>query len=303
MKKLFITLVTLICSTVMAKEVVTIVYPFGPGDTIAAPVRRMVEEANKIQNKYVFIFDVKPGAGNAIAANYVKNNPATSILNSSSAFFIRPIFYPESYNLTEFRGFISLCEAPFAVSSVKYKSWSEVPKDVPLTIGTSGLGVTSHLVANQIQLSYPNLTVVPYKSTQEALLAVAGKQIDLNIGFVGEQEQWSGDNSKVKVNILGVTGTKSINKHPTLISSGFPATMAVATLPINLIVSANVPEEKFQEWRSILGTVAKLKDVQTGFAVDYCVLSPTMTDKEVDTWYKTQVERWKRLSSGIVLNN
>ena len=107
--------------SIVAKETVTIVFAFGPADSVANYGRSLADEANQIQNKYTFVFDTKPGAGNSIAANYVKNTPNT-ILATSSAFFIRPIFYPnESYDISEFRELMPQCEAPMVIATQKYK--------------------------------------------------------------------------------------------------------------------------------------------------------------------------------------
>ena len=69
MKKILSLIFTLaICVNVWAKENITIYYAWGPADSVANYSRTLAAEANKLQNKYTFIFDTKPGAGGAIAA-------------------------------------------------------------------------------------------------------------------------------------------------------------------------------------------------------------------------------------------
>ena len=156
MKTLFLSLFLSVLSlSVQAKETVTIVYSWTPADPAANFHRTLVEEANKIQNKYTFVFDTKPGAGGSIAANYVANTPNT-ILANASAFYIRPNFFPkESHDINNFRLLMPQCSGPIAISSKKYKSWTEVSVDKPLTIGVSGLGTTTHLVAINFQKDIP----------------------------------------------------------------------------------------------------------------------------------------------------
>jgi tripartite-type tricarboxylate transporter receptor subunit TctC len=222
---------------------------------------------------------------------------------TSSAFFIRPNFYPnESYDIADFKEMLPECLGPMAVSSAKYKSWKEVPKDKPLTIGVSGLGVTTHLVATQIAVNYPNIKVVPYKSTTDALLSMVGGNIDFSIGFLSEPEEWSKDGSKVKVNVLGITGSKSIHKHPTLVSEGFPKILADLNAPHHLIVSSKVPEEKFKEWRAILVKASKAKSVQDAYAVDSCEPINNMSDSAIQPWFNMQNTRWKDLTTGVKIN-
>jgi tripartite-type tricarboxylate transporter receptor subunit TctC len=144
-------------SLVMSKEVVTVVYSWTPADPAANYDRAIIKEANQIQDKYTFIFDARPGAGGGIAAHYVGNTPNT-ILATSSAFFIRPNLYPEqSHNINSFKEILPKCTAPFAVASGKYKSWKDVPTDKPLSIGISGMGTTTHVVATQLVKKYPNM--------------------------------------------------------------------------------------------------------------------------------------------------
>jgi tripartite-type tricarboxylate transporter receptor subunit TctC len=169
MKKLLLSLIlSALSTTVVAKETVTIVYSWTPADTAANFHRTLAEEANKIQNRYRFVFDARPGAGGSIAANHVLNNSNT-VLATASAFYIRPNFFPnESYDINAFKQLMPQCSAPALISSSKYKTWKEVPTDRPLTIGVSGLGTTTHLIATQVAKRYPQMTVVPFKKIGRA---------------------------------------------------------------------------------------------------------------------------------------
>lgn len=301
-KFLAIVLSAFAISTAYAKEVVTINYAFSPADSMANYTRTLVDEANRIQDKYNFIFDTKPGAGGAIAAQWGRANPNNGIVMTSSAFFIRPNFYPnESYDIADFKEILPECNAPIAVSSVKYKTWKEVPKDSPITIGVSGLGVTTHLVATQLQKKYPNLTVVPFKSTTDALLSMVGNNTDFSVGFLSEPENWGKDTSKVKVVILGITGNKVIHGHPTLVSEGFPKVLENLNAPHHLIVSVKVPDAKFADWRAILVKAAKTKSVQDSYALDSCEPLNTTPDNEIQPWFHMQNSRWKQLTYGAKL--
>jgi tripartite-type tricarboxylate transporter receptor subunit TctC len=302
-KLLAIILSAFVISTAQAKEIVTINYAFSQADSMANYTRTLVNEANLIQDKYTFIFDSKPGAGGAIAAQWGRANPNNGIVMTSSAFFIRPNFYPnESYDITDFKELLPECNAPIGISSVKYKSWKDVPKDSRITIGTSGLGVTTHMVATQLQKNYPNLTVVPFKSTTDAMLSMIGGNTDFSIGFLSEPEQWAKDDSKVKVTILGITGPKVIHNHPTLASQGLPKILAELNAPHHLIVSAKVPTDKFNEWREILVKASKKKSVQDSYAVDSCEPLNTMSDNQIQPWFYMQNSRWKQLTYGIKIN-
>ena len=69
MKKILLSiLLSITAVTSMAKETVTIVYSWTASDPAANYDRTIAEEANRIQNKYNFVFDAKPGAGGTVAS-------------------------------------------------------------------------------------------------------------------------------------------------------------------------------------------------------------------------------------------
>ena len=288
--------------TATAKETVTIIYSWTASDPAANYDRTIVDEANKLQDKYTFVFDAKPGAGGSIAANYVLTTPNT-ILATSSAFFIRPNFYPtESHDVNNFKEILPKCTAPISVASAKYKSWAEVPTDRPLNIGISGLGTTTHLVATQIISKYPNMQIVPFKSTSEALIATLSSQIDFAVGFIGDSESWTKENDNGKrVYILGLTGANPVKQYPTFISQGFPSTLSIMSSPNQLLIPRTVSNEKFKEWREILFKASKAKSVRDAYAVDYCVPTDTMPDADIQPWYNSLVVRWRKISSTVTL--
>jgi len=290
-----------IAISAIAKETVTIEYAWTAGDGPANYSRAIIDEANHIQDKYTFIFDTRPGAGGAVAANYVKNTPNT-ILATASAFFVRPNFFPnESYDLSLFKEIYLQCTAPMAITSVKYKTWAEIPKDQPLTIGVSGLGTTTHLFATQIQAQYPKLQVIPFKSTSESLLSVASGNTDLHVAFLGEVETWGADNPKFKkLTVLGISGSTRVRGFPTLVSQGFGHTVADIGVPFHLVVPAGMPDNKFKEWRDILVRAGQSANVKQTYKLDACI-AQDIKDSELEPWYHAQVIKWQRLSHGVKL--
>jgi tripartite-type tricarboxylate transporter receptor subunit TctC len=283
-----------------AKETVTIVYSWTAADGPANYSRALVSEANKIQDKYTFIFDTKPGAGGAVAAQHVARTPNT-ILATASAFFVRPNFFPnESYDLNAYKELLVQCTAPMAIAASKYKSWNDVPKDKPLTIGVSGLGTTTHLFATQIQKKYPQLTVIPFKSTSESLLSVMSGNTDLHVAFLGEIEAWDSGNSKGKLHVLGISGNDIVRNFPTLVSQGFGKTVADISVPFHLTVPANTDNDKFNELRGILIKASQTTAVRDTYKPDVCTPG-NFTDSNLQPWYRTQIEFWRRLTIGVKL--
>jgi len=306
MKQLLVTLLMLVGLGAQAqqKETQTLVYSWSAGDTAANFYRTLAEESNKIQNKYTFVFDAKPGAGGTVAANYVLNTPNTIWINSSAA-FIRPNLFPnESHNMADFRSLMPMCVAPFVISSIKYKNWKEVPRDARLSIGISGLGATTHLVALQIAKNYPNMVIVPFKSTSDALLAVLSNNTDFAVGFLGDSEQYTqrtGDRAK-QVHWLGVTGREPLKGVQPLITQGFAPELAQMSTPQQIFIPRRVPEEKYREIRKIFVEAARSKSVRDANAADNCVPNNQMPDSEIDNWYNSQLVLWRRLTKDVKLD-
>lgn len=279
-----------------AQQNISIVWPFGMGDTQAQYSRSLVEELNKSQKKYNFILENKPGAGATIGAKYVVSTPNT-VLAASTAFFVRPNFYPEeSHKVEQFRPLMTQCAAPMLIVSKKYKSWQEIDRNQKINIGISGLGATSHLMAMEIIKRYPNAVPVPYKGTREASIDVIAGNIDLSVAFLGEVE---GFLDKGELHALGISGRKTVRGIPTLESQGFAGVGEVVNMH-SLQVPKNMPDSQYRELRDMVIKAVKASSVQKSYAVDYCEAS-NLSSTATQRWFDSQVVLWKRLSQGVTI--
>ena len=282
----------------VARENIIIYYSWGAADTAANFHRVLADESNKIQDRYNFVFDVKPGAGGSIAARTVQAQPDT-ILATASAFFIRPNFFPnESHDISQFRELFPQCSAPAVITSKKYKTWAEVPVDKPTTIGMSGMGTTTHLIAAQIAKKYPNLIIVPFKSTSEAILSVLSDSTDMAVNFMGDSAQYVETN---RLNVLGATGSKTIGNVRPLSSQGFTRDLDVMDVPAQLLVPNSFPEAKAREIRDIFVQAGRRPAVLDSYKPDYCQSLNQMSDRDIQPWYSRQTADWRRLTQGVSL--
>ena len=303
MKKILLLLALVASMTVHARETVTLVYSWGPGDNAANFYRALVAEANKLQNQYTFLFDTKPGAGGTIAANFTTNNPTNTLWINSSAGYIRPNLFPaDSHSMADFRSILPMCVSPFVIASTKYKSWKEVPADAKLSIGMSGLGTTTHLVSIQIAKNYPNMTIVPFKSTSEALLGVLNGTVDFSVGFHGDSEQYTGTDADKRVYWLGQTGQTSIKGTELLSKQGFGKELSDMSTPQQIFASRKLSDERFREIRKILVEASRAESVRKANVADNCVPNNQMPDNQLDAWFNSQVAQWKRLTQGVLLD-
>lgn len=284
-----------------SKELITILYAFPPSESMAGYSRVLAQEANSIQDRYTFVFDTKPGAGNSIAANHALNNKNV-ILSTTTAFFVRPNFYPnESYRQSDFHSLLSLCETPMGVGSSKYRSWKEVPTDRPVFVGISGLGVTSHVIASQLLVKYPNMVLVPFRGTGEALMAQLSGQVDFSVAFVKELDQWAEQN-KIQTTVLGITGSKEVAGYKPLINYGFPSVLGQINNSAHLAVPASLPQERAQEIQDILVKAARSPELKKLYEIDYCSAHPEISHTKQNDWFEKQIKLWQRLSQGISIS-
>jgi tripartite-type tricarboxylate transporter receptor subunit TctC len=297
MKKLLLTgALALTALSVQAQQTLSIIWPFGMGDTQAQYSRSLVEELNKNQKKYTFILENKPGAGATIGAKHVAATP-NSVLSASTAFFVRPNFYPEeSHSVADFRTLMTQCAAPMVIVSKRYRNWQEVDKSKPINIGISGLGATSHLMAMEIVKRYPNAQPVPYKGTREASMDVIAGNIELSVAFLGEVE---GFLDKGDLYALGISGRRVVRGVSTLESQGFAGVGEVVNMH-SLQVPRSMSDAQYNELRAMVVEASRIASVQRAYAVDYCEAS-NLDAVATQRWFDTQVALWKRLSQGVKL--
>ena len=295
---LAVALLTSISAFADDSKIISIIWPWSMGDPIAAYSRSLIEELNGMQTKYKFVYENKPGAGGTIAARYVTANPSHTILSGSTAFFVRPNFYPnESYKVSQFTPIMTQCANPMILVSKKYKSISAIDKSAKINIGISGMGATSHLLSMQFKERFPNTVPVAYKSTSEAMVDVIGSNLDISIGFITEVE---GFLDKGDAYAIGISGKKSIKNIPTLESQGFAQTSEIMNM-FHLTVSKDMPLELQKDMRELFVAAAKTNRVQESYKLQYCEPS-NLTMVQTENWYKRQVALWAKLSEGIVLD-
>jgi tripartite-type tricarboxylate transporter receptor subunit TctC len=171
--------------------------------------------------------------------------------------------------------------------------------DAKLSIGMSGMGTTTHLIATQLVKKYPNLVIVPFKSTSEALMGVLTGATDFSVNFMGDSELYT--KGPDPVHLLGITGNKIINNIPILASQGFSKDLELMNVPAELLVPTNWSDSKFSEIREIFLKAGRSQLVLNSYKPDYCQSINQMSDREIQTWYEKQTSDWKRLTNGVSL--
>ena len=204
----------------------------------------------------------------------------------------------ESHDIGQFRSLFPQCAAPAVISSKKYRTWADVPTDRPVSIGMSGMGTTTHLIATQIAKKYPNLIIVPFKSTSEALISVLSDSTDMAVNFMGDSAQYV---EAGRIFVLGATGSKTVNGVRPLSSQGFTKDLDVMDVPAQLLVHNSFPAPKAQEIREIFVKAGRSAAVLDSYKPDFCQSNNQMADKDIQPWYAKQTADWRRLTQGVAL--
>lgn len=184
-----------------AAEIVKVVWPFGVSSPFVS-MQRIATVANKTQDEFEFVMEVKPGAGGDIAASYALQN--NSLLLTSSGFIINPLIRKQSKDfLNSFTpAFLLVYDEPMVLVSKKFTTYEDFLKADNPTIGTSGAGFTE--IAARAFLNGKGV-VVPFKNVNEATSANIGKHIDASIDFYSNVKLL---HDAGKINVLAQTGKK-----------------------------------------------------------------------------------------------
>lgn len=211
---------------------IRLVVGFPPGGSSDATAR-LLGTALSVKLGQPVIVDNKPGANTAIAAQYVKSQPADgyTLLAVQSSFAINPSLQKQNYNIaTDFAPVALLGVIPLVMvtpNQMPAKSVSEVvamAKAQPgqLSYASYGAGSAGH-IASELILSMAGVDMVhvPYKGSGPALVDVMGNQVSMLLATVTAT---LGVAKEGKVKAIAVTSGKRVSAFPnvpTVAESGF----------------------------------------------------------------------------------
>lgn len=279
-----------LAASAYAQTSVPIVWPFAPGSNQANFARAIIEEANKQQNKYVFYFENKVGAGGAIAANYVTNYNGVALLHSSSTFFVRPVYYPnESHKVSDFVPVAIQCTGqPFVIVGAKYRNIAELRGQNKLSTGVI-LGSLTEALARALKVNLPqniDVAFVGYQNSLQPTQDMLGGTLDLNVALPMDVMQWIENG---KAHVIGISGTKDFANMRSFSSQGIRGFEDLVA-NYHLLASAKTDPAVVQELHIILRKAIKdSSKLATLYKADYC----TQVDVDLKT-SNEMYDRWSR---------
>lgn len=277
-----------------AREKVEAMWPFTPASTQGTYFRAIIEEANKQQDRYEFIFSNKTGAGGAIATQYIYTQQGTRILAHSAAYFIRPYLYPDTpYKFDQFNPLMVMGMSPAALVT-KGKTLDQLLKQDRITVSTAGTGSSTHLMAETFfkTFSGKEVVMVHYRDTNEAYKDVMAGHVDATFEFLGDAL------AKGNTTIVGITGKTKINNF-TLLKDINPDMEHLVGI-FAIFVPKDVPVSKVQEMQKILLTAEKNEKVQSLYKNDYASKDSFMqVPNDLTSWYSRTIKQFEYYTKGI----
>jgi tripartite-type tricarboxylate transporter receptor subunit TctC len=293
MKLFLLALLLTISAVASAQQQVQGVWAFNIANIQGSYYRATLEEANRIQQKYQFVPEHKPGAGGSIGASYVLTQDRLALLGTAAAYFVRPYLYSNnSYKFEQFTPVHIMATSPAALVT-KNKDLSEIIKQDKISIGTAGPGSMTHLMALKFKEYFPEkiVIIVNYKSSTEALQDVLGGHTDLTFEFLGDAES---RNAKV----LGVTGRNKIKSYPLLKDMGYPNQADLVGVYL-ILVPQNTKPDTVIELRNTFLQAEQSAKVQELYRLDYSAKPPNLkTPADYDRWYSNTIKYYKEITAG-----
>jgi len=282
--------------TAMAQEKITLLWGFNPASNQANEFRALAVEMNKMQSKYEFVYNTKPGAGGAIAAHYVQQHPQTTLVGGSSSFFIRSNFdRATGYNVNDFQPvFVQALGAPVVLASARYHSLSEFQITDSVSVSMSGFGSHSNLMSSILNETYINLTVVNYTDLIAANKDVMGRFVDAGWNWLSDADPIIESGA---LNALGITGTRNIKGYKTFASQGVKGFENVS-MNTALFASTEMSAERVNEIYELLRVANRAPAVQALYAKEYSI-SPDFTQAQTRKWFAEQSKFWQEQSGKV----
>jgi hypothetical protein len=282
MKKILFLTLYFFSVLVNASTNVTVVWPFSSSSAHANMTRMLIDNANKIQNKYEFRIEFKPGAGGLIATNYVKNSDDKNIriLSTTSSFYTRKILHDDkTYDIEDFYPLVFHCyKEPMVLYSLKHSNILDLKKNTQYSIGINTGSITSALAREIAKELNFNFNLIPYPGAIEVLRDVQGGHLELGIGFPASVKTYP------NLNILYNT-TEKINSN-----------LSFFTGTYMLLLPSNQTNQIKTELSNIFTLAASSTEVST-ICNDLLGINPKFSEKEKNKYYYWMHDSWKKIKN------
>lgn len=276
-------------TAVAAQQTVQVFWPYTLGSNQAQLVRVVIDNANTIQDKYKFIYVMKPGAGGTIATASTLTSQGLNILAHSSSFYTVPYTIKGTYNVDDFRVVTELCkDRPLAIYSKKLTRLDGHNRE--LSAGITPGGVLSLVPKLINQNSDIKMLEIPYKGAADSTIDLLSGTIDTTVDWLSSYRTQS------DLNILGITGRRPLAGAKTFQSQKIKGLETLVT-DVFIFAPANMDDTTVKELNTIFNNSNSGKAVSI-CNDDYGTTTKTPYEK-TSSVHNENKNRWRQLMSNI----
>lgn len=294
MKNVFLIILACVATTVLAVETITIVSPYSASHSGTPAMFRIVEEANRSQNKYNFIMDFKPGGEQIIAVNHMDAQPQSRLAIIAPKF----VEHTRSGRLTR-NNYVPVhalgdaCWAIITNTGNMNQGVSSLRGQKELTVGGVGIGNAAHITALELgeQFNFP-VRYIPFKSNFDALILLVSDQgINLVVERVASYKQYQEKNSNITV-----LGMSCPSRHPdlpqvkTLLEQGINAPYV-----FNITIANRAMADAKREELSAILNIATLKVGEKEIQKLSDMNPPIFRQQSTEDYYNKRVDFMEKL--------
>jgi tripartite-type tricarboxylate transporter receptor subunit TctC len=258
---------------------ITFMVPYSAGGSSDQMVRLMSKYFTDAAGVNLVIENVPGGAGNVGLTQYAAEKPdGYKVASFNTTANLQPIYGTTEYDYLEIFSPIALCVSiPIAVAVPKDSPFNTIEelidyaKENPgkLRYGHAGIGSITHVTGELFkQQAEIDMTQVPFGSGNDALTALMGSHIDVNVASLSEVLSHHRENS---IKILAMCTDKKVDDIPVLKEMGYDVDMKVTQ---GICTLKDVPEDKIKVLDEIFNKVINNEEYQKelvalGMEVDY----------------------------------
>lgn len=300
MKKLLAVIMCgLLLSSAQAKqETITVVIGAGPSQSNVPLIQKTLEEANKIQDKYTFVPEFKPGAQGVIAVRFMDQNPMNRISGIAPSFVenIKAGHLKEEDYVPVFAQGDACWAVVTNVGDTKrgLSSLADL-RGKEIVVGGTGFGNAAHLTSLILAERYGfKVKYVVFKSNYDGLINMVGNNgVNMVLERVVNYQQFK--EKQPKLQILGINCGQRVDDMPevrTIKEQG----LSTPTIFMMNIANKAMPAERRKEIGDILNRAQASigKKTMIGMAD---LLAPQFEGITTEDFFRTRVSIMKTLTT------
>ena len=182
-------------TTAHAQETIEWVHAHGAASAATPGYMAVTEEANRMQKKYVFVNQFKPGGDGVIATNYVDERPQHRVTSTTGA--IADAFVTGRIDGSLYKPVQGLWDVCWAAASVVNL---ENQRSQPVMASASSQGSLAHYMALGLMDRYRfDLTMVYFRSNTEGFVNMAANNgVTLAADRIKTIDDFSAKNAQIK---------------------------------------------------------------------------------------------------------